>query len=47
MKYIAPTIVTQHSALTTVLGVKGSNPHADSRNPTAMYTTAAGYESDE
>ncbi len=47
MKYTTPTILTQHNALTAILGVKGIQQADDASNPMLQRTTAAGYESDE
>ncbi len=45
MKYNAPQIINQHSALSTILGGKGVQPAFDSGMD--QRTTAPGYESDE
>jgi len=46
MKYIAPTIVNQHNALTAILGAKGPIGQ-DNLDPNDARSTVAAYESDE
>jgi hypothetical protein len=47
MKYIAPTITHQHTALSAILGMKGTPLGPDGVDSHNIRETSAGYESDE